>query len=242
MSSTADVARPSALREASCERCAPVIARLFLSLALQPLPPGEAERRVPDKRPFARTLNGQTPPRYSPLDSGSPRNNLGLARSPLGPRVRGNDIGEGVRRLACFRWRSQQYAPRPSPTATTVFVTGFRQRFARPYRRLSRLVAGTAGGSCVGDPVSSRSLPVYPIQLSFFLPRVRRLRDPRARRFFVFGALVRWLSDRRLMFILLHMLRESSLNRRLRGFMDWWDFVGCVNPLRLASLAASPFC
>ena len=56
-SSTADVARPSALREAT-ERCAPVIARLFLSLVLQPLPPGEAERRLPDKRPFARILNG----------------------------------------------------------------------------------------------------------------------------------------------------------------------------------------
>ena len=36
------------------------------------------------------------------------RNNLGLARSPLDSRLRGNDIGEGVRRLACFRWRSQR--------------------------------------------------------------------------------------------------------------------------------------
>jgi len=58
LSSTADVARPSALREAWCERSAPVIARLFLSLVLQPLPPDDAERRVPGRGPFARILNG----------------------------------------------------------------------------------------------------------------------------------------------------------------------------------------
>ncbi len=121
-----------------------------LSLVLQPLPPDDAERRLPDKRPFARTLNGQAPPRYSPLDSGSPRNNLGLARSPFvlrtfPPRARETrgPLGEGVRRLACFHWRSQQYAPRPSPTATTAFVTGFRPRCVC----LSRLLAGTVGGS-----------------------------------------------------------------------------------------------
>ena len=47
-------------------------------------------------------------------------------------------------------------------------MTGFRQRFVRPFRRLSRLVAGTAGGPCVGDPVSSRSLPVYLYSVVFF--------------------------------------------------------------------------
>ncbi len=101
-----------------------------LSLVLQPLPPDDAERRMPDKRPFARTLNGQTPPRYSPLDSGSPRNNLGLARSPLDPRVRRNDIGEGVRRLACFRWRSQQLCSASEPYS----YNGLRNRVSAAFR------------------------------------------------------------------------------------------------------------
>ncbi len=66
MSSTADVARPSALREASCERCAPVIARLFFSLMLQPLPPGEAERRVPDRETVRPNLERTDSPALLP--------------------------------------------------------------------------------------------------------------------------------------------------------------------------------
>ncbi len=183
MSSTADVARPSALREASCERSAPVIARLFFSLVLQPLPPGEAERRVPDRETVRPNLERTDSPALLPLDSVSMRNNLGLARSPFVPRigVRGRPRafparagetegpqGGGRPPSGLLSLAEPAYAPRPSPAATTVLMTGFRQRFVRPLRRLSRLVAGTAGGSCVGDPVLPRSLPVYLIQLSFF--------------------------------------------------------------------------
>ncbi len=147
------------------------------------------------ERPFARTLNGQTPPRYSPLDSGSPRNNLGLARSPFVLRTFPPRAGE-TRRLSeggrppsgLLSLAEPAYAPRPSPAATTVLMTGFRQRFVRPYRRLSRLVAGTAGGSCVGDPVSSRSLPVYLIQLSFSASRPKVARAPAAAMFRFSGA------------------------------------------------------
>ena len=61
------------------------------------------------------------------------------------------------------------------------------------------------------------------IQLSFLLPRVRWLRVPRARRCFVFRAPFRMHSDRRIVDILLHMLRESSvscLNPDLKDFKD----------------------
>ena len=58
------------------------------------------------------------------------------------------------------------------------------------------------------------------IQLSFCSVS-ERLRCPfTTRRFFVFGAPFRMPSDRHMVVILLHMLRESSccLNRGLRGF------------------------
>ncbi len=139
-------------------------------------------------RPFARTLNGQTPPRYSPLDSGSPRNNLGLARSPFvlrtfPPRAgaTGRLSGGGRPPSGLLSLAEPAYAPRPSPAATTVLITGFWQRFARPFRRLSRLVAGTAGGPCVGDPVWSRSLPVY-LYSVVFVQRLRKVELDLSRR------------------------------------------------------------
>ena len=108
-------------------------------------------------------------PGFGAFPSGSP---------PERERHRGGRPPSGLLSLA-----EPAYAPRPSPAATTVLMTGFRQRFVRPLRRLSRLVAGTAGGPCVGDPVSSRSLPVYLIQLSFSASRPKVARAPGAAMF-----------------------------------------------------------
>ena len=174
-SNTADVARPSALREASCERCAPVIARLFLSLVLQPLPPGDAERRVPDRETVRPNLERTDSPALLPSGFRFSPEQPGFGAFPL--ISRGGRPPSGLLSLA-----EPAYAPRPSPAATTVLITGFRQRSARLFRRLSRLVAGTAGGPCVGDPVLPRSLP-YSIQ--FFCSVFERLRRPfPTRRFF----------------------------------------------------------
>ena len=186
------------------------------------------------ERPFARTLNGQIPPRYSPLDSGSPRNNLGLARSPFVLRTFPPRAG-ATRRLSgggrppsgLLSLAEPAYAPRPSPAATTVLMTGFRQRFARPLRRLSRLVAGTAGGSCVGDPVSSRSLPVY-LYSVVFLQRLRKValtfRDAAILRFPCSAPNA--LGSALVVYITTYVAGIKCLNRGLRRFRDWWDFVG----------------
>ena len=173
-SSTADVARPSALREAS-ERCAPVIARLFLSLVLQPLPPGEAERRLPDKGPFARILNGDLLIAvWLAIFCGGVRNT---------PRIR-------------------------DASATTVFVTGFRQRFARPLRTSFTTCGRTPpAGRVLATPCYPRSLP-YSIQLCFATSR-RVSAEPFATRRF-FWALIRRPSDQRISTVIQHVLLRMS--------------------------------
>ena len=103
------------------------------------------------ERPFARTLNGQAPPRCSPLDSGFIQNNLGLARSPFVLRTfppRAGATRRLSRRRASAVWLAFVGGVRSTlrirdATATTLFVTGFRPRFAR----LPGLSAGTVGGT-----------------------------------------------------------------------------------------------
>ncbi len=84
----------------------------------------------------------------------------------------------------------QAYAPRPSPTATTVFVTGLWQRFARlrsseRKTSFSGLWRDTAGGSCVGDPVLPRPLPYFIIQLSISYVEKGCMLSLSTRRFFL---------------------------------------------------------
>ena len=101
----------------------------------------------------------------------------GCPPHPLDSRLRGNDVGLGPLRLGMTVWlamvssESSNTSPHPSPTATTVFVTGLWQRCARLLHRnrktsFSGLWRNTAGGSYVGDPVLCRPLPYFIIQLS----------------------------------------------------------------------------
>ena len=62
-------------------------------------------------------------------------------------------------------------------SATTLLVTGFRPRFVRLLRRLSRLVAGTVGGAvCWRLRVfpSAACLPLFSCLFSASRPRVAR--------------------------------------------------------------------
>ena len=199
----------------------------FLSLVLQPLPPDDAERRVPDRETVRPNLERTDSPALLPSGFRFSPEQPGFGAFPSGsPRARERHWGgrppSGLLSLA-----EPAYAPRPSPTATTVFVTGFRQRFVPSSQTSLR----TCGGH--RRWIRVLAAPCRPARGLFTLfsclfsaSRPKVARSPGAAMFRFSGAPFRWPSDRRLLFILLHMLRESSLNRRLRGFMDWWDFVG----------------
>ena len=215
----------------------------FLSLVLQPLPPDDAERCAPDRwtvRPgLERTDSPALLPsgfRFSPEQPGF--GTFPLCPSDIPPRAGATRrlSGRGRPPSGLLSLAEPAYAPHPSTTATTVFVTGFRQRFVPSSQTSFR----TCGGHrrwirCWRFRVVSPR-PVYLYSVVFFCLASEGCACPGRGDVSFFGALIRMHSDRRLLFILLHMLRESSLNRGLRRFRDWWDFVGCVTPLRLASL------
>ncbi len=93
--------------------------------------------------------------RPSPLDSCLRRNDEWLARERRGF---GSSPTAWEFRLACYGFVGASItSPHPSPTATTVFVTGLWQRFARLHSSerktsFSGLWRDIAGGSYVGDP------------------------------------------------------------------------------------------
>ena len=190
-SSTADVARPSALRGAWCERSAPVIARLFLSLVLQPLPPDDAERRVPDRETVRPNLERTDSPALLPLDSGSFRNNLGFARSPLDSRLRGNDVGR-----ASAVWLAFVGGASVCSASEPYSYNGLRNRVSAAFRPSSQTSFMTCGGHrrwirVLAAPCRpARGLFTF-IQLSFAASFERLRRPFTTRRFFVFGALFR---------------------------------------------------
>ncbi len=93
------------------------------------------------ERPFARTLNGQAPPRYSPLDSGSPRNNLGLARSPLDSRLCGNDVGR-----ASAVWLAFVGGASVCPASEPCSYNGLNNRVSAAFRPSSQTSLTTCGG------------------------------------------------------------------------------------------------
>ncbi len=75
------------------ERSAPVIARLFLSLVLQPLPSSAPERRVPGRETVRPDLERASPCERSSVETCScPRASL------PGSRLRGTDFGSAVAR------------------------------------------------------------------------------------------------------------------------------------------------
>ena len=115
---------------------------------------------------LVRRSRGGCPPHPDPL----PRRGEG---NGLGPLRLGND------RLACYGFVGASItSPHPSPTATTVFVTGCFDSVSPVFHSSERktsfsgLWRDIAGGSCVGDPVLPRPLPYF-IQL--FLLRLKRL-------------------------------------------------------------------
>ena len=182
-SSTADVARPSALREASLKDQPPSSLDCSSCWCCSLFRPALRKDVCRVERPFARTLNGIHC--AAPNRSGRPPARVGSDTGRAGDaspsRVRRTWVApSGLLLLA-----EQAYAPRPSPTATTVFVYRvFRQRFAHLHSSerktsFSGLWRDTAGGSCVGDPVLPRPLPYF-IQL--FLLRLKRCAHDPSRR------------------------------------------------------------
>ena len=162
-------------------------------------------------RPFARDLERTDSPALLPSGFRFSPEQPGFGTFPYAdPRVRRETcLGEGVRRLACFRWRSRQYAPHPSTSATTVFVTGFRQRFVPSSQTSLRTCGGHRRRAVCwrphARPARCRTL------FNFSLQRLRKVELDlfATRRFFVSGALVPLglrVTDLRILVIIQHML------------------------------------
>ena len=138
----------------------------FLSLVLQPPPPDDAGRRVPDKRPFARTLNGQIPPRYSLWIPVLPGTTLVL-RVPLWiPACAGNDMGR-----ASAVWLAFVGGAGICSASEPYSYNGLRDRFSAAFRPVfsdvfQDLWRAPSVDPYVGGSVWSRPRPVTFIQLS----------------------------------------------------------------------------
>ena len=142
----------------------------FLSLVLQPLPPGDAERRAPDRETVRPGLERTGSPALVPSGFRSLPGTTWVWHVPplssrtFPPRARatGRLSGGGRPPSGLLSLAEPAYAPHPSTTATTVFVTGFRQRFVPSYQTSFRTCGGHRRWEpCVGGSVWSRSLPVY---------------------------------------------------------------------------------
>ena len=188
------------------------------------------ERRVPGRGPFARILNGR-----------SLRGPLKLLPSAV------KAVENGVRvPLACLRgtwglssvWLAFVGGVRHTlrirgSSATTLLVTGFRPRFVRLLRRLSRLVAGTVGGAvCWRLRVfpSAACLPLF--SCLFFCLASAGCAVPRLAAILRFPCAVPMISgSAHVVYITTDVAVVKCLNPDLKDFKD----------LRMVGLGCAPF-
>ncbi len=153
----------------------------FLSLVLQPPPPDDAGRRVPDKRPFARTLNGQIPPRYSLWIPVLPGTTLVL-RVPLWiPACAGMTLGR-----ASAVWLAFVGGAGICSASEPCSYNGLRDRFSAAFRPVfsdvfQDLWRVPSVDPCVGGSVWSRPRPDY-LYSVVFVQRLRKVELDLSRR------------------------------------------------------------
>ncbi len=135
-----------------------------------------------------------------------------LCPSDISPASGGNP--KVVRGRASAVWLAFVGGASVCPASEPCSYNGLNDRVSAAFRPSLQTSLTTCGGHrrrvVCWRPRAAPLAACLPYSVVFFLPRVRRLRVPRARRCFVFRAPTRWPLDRRLLFILLHMWWESS--------------------------------
>ncbi len=248
-SSTADVARPSALREAS-ERGAPSSLDSFLSLVLQPLPPDDAERRVPDRETVRPGLERTDSPalvpsgfRFSPEQPGF--GTFPLCPSDISPASGGNP--KVVRGRASAVWLAFVGGAGICSAPEHYSDNGLRNRVSAAFRPVFSDVSQDLWWA----PPAGRVLatPCRPARcrtlFNFFAASLKGCARPLSTRRFFFSG--RWSDGPRISaYLLLYhiccgyvkcLVSEPGITG-ICGLAGFWL---CVNPLR-SLRSASPFC